>query len=447
MNHKMPMRSQQGIALMLALLLLFVMVVLGVAGFSTTQMQERGAGNVRLQAKAFERASAGANDAINFFDDHHDLGPDQLCGSIGHIGWDGPTDWVNRGAIDDVFLQQRMYCLAVKYPCTAAEEAAGVCTQDDRPVRSQLFVHSRGYVTDNGEFDGEIVAQRDVEVRLAVGSTGGAGDGCGAMCFPACSTKTLNFPNSNDFTVDGSGGPAITAGCQSVADSIRSALGSNPKGNYIGGIAATTPGAPWDSPAKTEQFRQNLELAAQLAQSAGNCQTGCYYPSGLNISGGGKSTNIFGTPDHPQITYVEGNASFGGNVSGAGILVVNGNLSWNGTPNFKGLILVLGGSFNIDGGGHGGDHGGSVILLNNLGAVGDQFGPASFSNTGGGRANYTFSCSALWAAHDLLDGAGQGMWSPECDTAPQNPYEATPDELIIASWRENIGWREATFAE
>ncbi len=28
---------------------------------------------------------------------------------------------------------------------------------------------------------------------------------------------------------------------------------------------------------------------------------------------------------------------------------------------------------------------------------------------------------------------------------PANPFQAGPEELIIASWRENIGWREEFF--
>ncbi len=430
---------QQGVALILSLLLLFVLVVLGVSGFSNTHIQERSAGNARLQTQAFEAASAGANNAINFFDANHDLGEDELCGSLDHDGWydaDGNaifSDWVDMGTIGGATLKQRLYCLADDYPCT--EEEVG-CVEGERPPRSQLFVLSRGEVV----VDGDVVAQRDVEVRLEVGSTGGAGDGCGAICFPACNTGTLNFPTSNSFQVDGNGGPAIAAGCQSAADNITNAIRSNRIGNYLGGIAATAPGSPWDSPESVELFRQNLSASAIAANLAGTCQTTCYSPG--NLSNNGNST--YGTAGDPQITYINGNASFGGNISGAGILVVNGNLSWNGTPKFQGLILVLGGTFNVSGGGTGGDHGGSVVLLNHLGQVNGEFGSASFNFTGGGNALYQFNCASLMAAQDLLDVAGQGMWSPECDVAPQNPYEAGPDELVIASWRENIGWRDIT---
>jgi hypothetical protein len=422
---------------------MFVLVVLGVAGFSNTHVQERSAGNAQLQTLAFQAASAGANNAINFFDANHDLGVDELCGSTGHTGWyDGGepvfSDWVEMGTVGGASLKQRLYCLADAYPCSSEEEDAGICTSSDRPPRSQLFVLSRGEVT----IDSKVVAQRDIEVRLEVGSDGGAGDGCGALCFPACDMGTLDFPNSNSFQVDGGGGPAITAGCQDGADDIRDAIRDNRIGNYIGGIAAAAPGSPWDSVAEVEQFRLNLRSSALAAHAAGTCQTGCYLSGGDGVPYVDNGNSDYGSVADPQITYVEGNADFGGNISGAGILVVNGNLAWNGTPDFQGLIIVLGGEFLIDGGGTGGNHAGSVVLINALEAIGDEFGEASFDNTGGGTAEYTFSCTALWAAHGLLDESGQELWSPECDTAPQNPYEAGPDELIIASWRENVGWRD-----
>jgi len=439
MNGRLNKHKQQGIALILSLLLLFVLVVLGVAGFSNTHIQERSAGNARLQTLAFEAASAGANNAINFFDENREAGEDELCGATDHEGWEDPTEWVDMGAIgegaDSATLRQRMYCLRDEYPCTAEDEAEGICTEEDRPPKSQLFVQSRGEVT----IDGDVVAQRDVEVRLEVGSPGGGpGDGCTAICFPGCSTGTLNFPNSNRFQVNGNGEPAITAGCPTAADNINSAIRSSRIGNYIGGVAHAEPGSPWDSPDNVELFRLNLEASAQAAQAAGTCQAFCHRASGITDNG----NTAYGSVANPQITYINGNVSFGGSISGAGILVVNGNLSWNGTPNFKGLILVLGGNFNPIGGGTGGDHGGSVVVVNALGASGDDFGAAGLNFTGGGAALYKFDCTALWNARELLNDDGQEMWSPECNVGPETVYQAGPPEIVIASWRENIGWRE-----
>lgn len=444
MNRSKSNKQQKGLALILSLLLMFVLVILGVAGYNNTHVQERSAGNIRLQTVAFEAASAGANNAINYFDDHRDDGdvPDQLCGATGHAGWYDAgtveaTGWVDMGTVGGATLSQRMYCLADAYPCSAVDEAAGLCTPLDRPVRSQLFVLSRGEVT----IDGDVVAQRDVEVRLEVGNPGGGpGDGCTAICFPACDLGTVEFPTSNAFQVDGNGQPAITAGCPEAADEIIDAIRANRIGNYFGGIEFAGPGSPWDSPAKVELFRLNLLAAATFAQGEGTCQTACTLGGGL-LSGPfvDNGNSSYGSVGDPQITYVEGDAEFGGGISGAGILVVNGNLNWNGTPNFQGLILVLGGTFEVIGGGTGGDHAGSVVLLNTDGI---SFGEVNADFTGGGTALYKFDCNAMWAAWDLLDGAGKALWSPECNVGPETVFEAGPPEIVIASWRENLGWRE-----
>ena len=431
---------QRGVALFVGLILLLMLTVIGVAGFHNSHIQERSAGNTRLQAIALEAAAAGAASAIDFFDEHRDSGPDQECGDLDHEGWDEATDWVEVESIGDASLKQRMYCIADSYPCSEDDDES--CDEDERPARSQLFVLSRGEVI-LGSGDNEmVVAQRDVEVRLDLAYLSAAGDGCGALCFPSCIPGDFEFPNSNSFQVDGGGGPAITGGCDAMTEEIRDAVRDRRIGNYVGGIHTTAPGSPWDDPDSVESFRENVMQAAIEAQSAGTCMELCYYSGDYSDNGNAQ----YGNSANPQITYIHGDASFGGNVSGAGILFVNGTLSWNGTPNFQGLIVTLGGMLSINGGGHGGDHGGSVVILNAPGgqpAV--QFGESGFENTGGGNALYRFDCGALWVAHGLLDDQGQGLWNPECETGPQNPFEAGVDELIIASWRENIGWREEFF--
>lgn len=438
MKNQIHLSQQRGVALIVGLLLLFVLTILGVAAFNNAFTQERSAGNARLQSLAFEAAAAGAVNAINFFDTHRDIGEDQLCGAANHIGWENPTAWVDMGTIGGVALSQRMYCLADEYPCTSGETGCDV-GEMLRPPRSQLFVLSRGQHP-----AGSI---RDVEVRLALGRNGGgAGDGCGALCFPGCSSSDLNFPKSNAFRVDGEDGYAITGGCPGMAADITDAIKSNRIDNYVGGIGATDPGSPWNDPALVEAFRLNLKAEAQAAEAAGTCQTACYF-DGTHSDNGNAD---YGSSGDPQITYIEGDLHFGGNISGAGVIVVNGNLFWNGTPNFQGLIIVLGGTYYVDGGGKGGDHAGSVVIINTMDApdTGELFGASTFDNNGGGTAEYNYNCETLKAIHsDLLNSEAQGLWNPECNSGPQTVFEAGPTEMIIASWRENIGWREDLIAD
>ncbi len=261
MNSNPSFRQQKGVALILSLLLMFVLVILGVAGYNSTHVQERSAGNIRLQTLAFEAASAGANNAINFFDTYRDDGDDDLCGATGHEGWDDPdtpeveaTQWRDMGSVGGATLKQRMYCLADVYPCSAADETAGLCTTEDRPVRSQLFVLSRGEVT----VDGDVVAQRDVEVRLEVGNPGG-GPGDGPHGFGVSPKSGYDALNDSDKTKSGSqdfksfqslNNPPGGAGAGSGLPGAPGArpvpgAGSVPAGGGgLGGITGVTMGGP-----------------------------------------------------------------------------------------------------------------------------------------------------------------------------------------------------------
>jgi hypothetical protein len=458
-------RSQRGAVLAIGLLLLIGITVIAVATMSSSHMQERMAGNARTQAIAFEAASAASADAIRFFisqraavDADPLFGP---CMEAGHPGWridpanidpNGGdyrrTAWVRNGILEDSFdadvsIQQRLYCL-------------------EGPIRSQLFVLSRGEVLSGGT----VVATRDIEVRLDQGQTGGTtegdGDGCGALCFPGCNPGTLNFPTSDPFTVDG--GPdqaAITVGCEAWINALlptggkggppKSGIWSSKVGSYVGGDLGPPSiaydddglGSPWDAETGVEAFRSLVQASAAQSQLDG-CPN-CYFGAAHTDNG----NTTYGTAEAPQITYIDGNANMGGNITGAGILFVNGTLNWNGTPAFQGIIVVLGGSYSVSGGGQGGiPQGGSIVVLNAPG--GDPpaaFGTTNLAFTGGGTADYVYDCDALWAAHALLP-EGQSIWTPNCErdaTGPDSPFWLGPDELTIVSWRENIGWREELF--
>jgi hypothetical protein len=56
-----------------------------------------------------------------------------------------------------------------------------------------------------------------------------------------------------------------------------------------------------------------------------------------------KSTNTWGTVDHPKVTFVNGDITLSNSqaASGCGILVVNGNLTVNGSFEYKGLLVAF----------------------------------------------------------------------------------------------------------
>ncbi|MBT8040495.1 MAG: hypothetical protein KJN78_09645 [Gammaproteobacteria bacterium] len=472
MTHLNLNSRQRGVALILSLLLLFILTLVAVSSFTSSHVQERAASNNRLQTMAFEAAAAGANNAIEFFMTNVEAdAPDTLCGRKDHLGWDEPTEWrYVTYDVDGVRLQQRMYCLNDEYPCGPGEVG---CVTGARPPRSQLFVASRGTVEPTL---GDVVAFREVEVRITRRNDTYLVEGCGAICFPACEAQmvdgpgnqgpepAIDFPSSNVFTVDGDGGPAVTTGrdCpdSGLLDAILDDLNSSRLGNYDGGIHQSDPGQPWDDPNTTDRFREQIRVQAE-AGLGGDLLIGPGYPGYVE---GGEHGGVFtdlgnteyGTyPGGETITYIQGDLVMGGNISGAGIMMVEGNISWNGTPDYKGLIVTLGGTYTIDGGGVGGNHAGSVVVLNNNNETGcgatnscSDFGAISWQNTGGGTAEYNWDCDALTAAFELVyptDFDADPLWGFDCERGPATLFE-TPAELVIASWRENIGWREEFFA-
>ncbi len=74
-----------------------------------------------------------------------------------------------------------------------------------------------------------------------------------------------------------------------------------------------------------EELTQNLIFAADNT-----------LPSGTYSSGN------LGTASQPKITYVNGDATFTGNLTGYGIMVINGDLTLSGTFDFYGVIILYG---------------------------------------------------------------------------------------------------------
>lgn len=472
-------RAEHGFALVFTLLLLLMMTVLGVGALSSTHMQERMTGNYYLQSQAFEAASAGVARSMEFVDGNFPSG--STCNTSTTAPW--YEDWVEIADIGGASLRQRMYCLPfyVDDPETSS------------PAGYELFVLNQGRV-----FSGEsVVATREVEVRI--GKFGDSMDPCSgaAMCFPLqpditipeecdrsdsrfcrCafghgnnSTNPFDGFNSNAFSVVGQQfddfghGPAmalppnlmtafeceITGGstaeqCDGTDQGTCSRLG-----NYIGGIEALEEfTSPWEDACQAFQFVNEL------------------YAQNLDGTGG--------------ITYINGNHSMGGSDTGEGIMVVEGDLEWNGTPQFDGLIIVLGGNFDVAGGGQGGDGAGSVVVVDLepkpsdvQGSIADAIsagytdvcsaladfgsgwpyytGDFGMEFNGGGTAEYAYGCQELWdawkdlgVANDPDDTANQSLaqqlWQPNCDPTGAEPAGMTQG---IVSWRENIGWRSEDF--
>lgn len=372
MKHVHMQSRQKGLALILSLLILLTMTIVGVAAMNSTIMQERMAGNARTQADVFETSSEGVTRALELFYDNvgaFTFGPNELsCGQVfgdtlanrDALAWDFPADgswYLASESGDNPKLEQRMYC------CRSWEEfddgSGGTAWVEQT---SKLFGLNRATFM-GGADSSESLALREIEVEMAEAEPD---DPTCAICVPG-NMGTVSGPNSGSLNVSGSCGAAVVtdrATDPDAATTFTAGIGSASIGNFDGGVVGAELPEPWNSPEALAEFVFWVKLGLKGGSTPGEAGVGDSNVRGLYIDGDHTDTgnSSYGTAANPQITYIDGDADFGGRISGAGIMVTRGSLSWTGTPNFYGLLVSLGGGYLIDGGGEGGDPSGSMVI-------------------------------------------------------------------------------------
>jgi hypothetical protein len=389
-NQQFP-TLQSGVALVFSLLLLLVLTIIGVAAMNSTIMQERMAGNLRMQTQVFEVASEGVTRALDYYYDNttdvdgvvgHEDG--LLCGFVhstvagtsvvdNQLAWRYPSEGFDLIQLDHgdglLQLEQQMYCCR----SWAEVEVGGETVWMENP--SKLFVLSRGtFVPDE---DADALARREVEVRLDEADPGLPT--C-ALCIPG-GVDSFEAGKSQ-MAMHGACGPAITTHDAGSAQTIVSGIDDKRIGNYDGGIVSGEMGPLWDNPNRLAEFIWWLKLGLDLAYIDGAGHAGYWdYEAVDALSGGGHPTRInpqhfrfTGSPEfgvqsdiedgdygQPRITYFDRSVYMGGSVTGHGIMIVNGEVEWGGVPDFEGLLISIGGSFEVSGGGGGGGRGSLVM--------------------------------------------------------------------------------------
>jgi len=279
----------------------------------------------------------------------------------------------------------------------------------------------------------------------------------GALSLDGPGAAFPTAPNSHNFTVDGIDGSctaAPPAGCATIPNRAYPAVGvtdqagvnnllgnpvgtggslpTNRYGNYVGCLAAgscatAATGSPsivnnaasltglWSDPVQLNNLVQSLANSADVSESTcsmnGLPYNGHASPCGMPAQG-------LGTNANPQITFVNGDLSLNGAVSGAGVLVVTGNLSFGGNTSFNGLVLVVGQGNMSENGGGSGEFDGQVFVANTL-SHGSPFSqlatlgqPIINWTGGGGNGIYYNSCWAdrMMGMHYSVEASREEMY-------------------------------------
>ena len=102
-----------------------------------------------------------------------------------------------------------------------------------------------------------------------------------------------------------------------------------------------------------------------------------------------------------SVTYINGDLSLSGNVTGYGVLVVTGTLEFSGNFTWNGIVLVIGKGVVIHDGGGNGNFNGAIYVAQTVDASGNLLpvvpGSPSYTWNGGGANSIQYD-------HCLADG-------------------------------------------
>lgn len=189
---------------------------------------------------------------------------------------------------------------------------------------SNMSIVSKGYFNDKIHITKVRAKRLPVELPPVYGSL-----------FVSSTTLALNLNgnmeiNGNDTNIDGtpgSGGavPGIATDDPSDSAFIVNELKPKIQGDITGeggapSVKSITDTTDW------MKITQDLIFAADTTLRTGTYSTG----------------SVFGTMSKPKITFVNGDVSFAGSATGAGIMIINGNVKMSGSFTYYGFIIVYG---------------------------------------------------------------------------------------------------------
>ncbi len=414
------MRSQRGMALITALMLLAFLTVVGGALLSSTTVDLKIADNYKTNAQLLFLTEAGL-----------DAARETLRVSANDL----TTDMVAAAGTDTTL--------------SASMDLATLLATDDQPLLpSSNSLRTTGQTLDNGSgqtigayhvfmrndpAEGQTATTdaNDVVTLVSIGTIGNAtltiaADVKKGTFPPIPAALTLNggiglfdAANSNLFRVDGfdsagSGNNENAIGVISAGDdtTVTGAIPANRVSNYTGDGGATP-----DVEDVSTDLSTSLETVSGLediVSSISDSATDTYTP------GFGSSTSIgdIGSASDYRVVVVNGDATFGPG-TGYGILLVRGVLTLSGNFNWNGLVLAIGqGEMHWNGGGNGEVQGGVFIaktrdtatMSEPLGALRTTRGDIIADFNGGGGAGIIYNTSTIASANNTFPYDPIAVW-------------------------------------
>ncbi len=397
--------TENGLALITALLILSFLTILGSALLSSTTVDVRIADNYRTNTQLLFLAEAGIEVAREQLrTSANALSADLVAAAAADGNLSTSVDLDTLVAADDIPL----------IPTDAGLIGTGETLNDasgDTVGRYHVFMR-------NDPVDGETstTETNDVVTLVATGTIGTASKTIEVVVKrgsfpPVPAALTLNggiglfdAANSNLFQIDGndqagSGNDENAIGVITAGDdtTVTDAIPDNRQDNYTGDGGEPDVADVSGELAGLLTTTTGLE---SIVASASASATTSYYPAWNGETS--ISTDIGAANDY-QVTVVHGDLDFGP-ADGYGILLVRGSLTVSGNFSWTGLILIIGqGELHWNGGGNGVVTGGIFLAKTrgtpyNGNAVGDQLadrGDVIADFNGGGGNGILYNTTAI----------------------------------------------------
>lgn len=410
---------QQGSVLIVSLLLLLVITIVGVSGILNTMSNERLASNQRQVTEAFMAAESGLVNAKQWLDSNRILWGkyDESMASLSTLYT--TTESGARWWIESLEYLSGLNNIAKVTSCGTVA-ASGV----ERCVAFS-YLQAKGAANLAAlNLIGKNILFRD-PASGAIRFIGADGGPAIAINTDASSVRLSDLIDAlNEIARKEEAGIALT----DIEKKLKEVYANG------GGIERVDFGDPFGDANKLNEFVESVKrdycgckttksfcagyTANPAIHTAAFCLTTGDLPDDLGVIGKEKLVYVESAPN-TTLTI-----DFKGNKKGAGVMVVKGNVLFSGTPTYDGLLLVVGDSFTVDGGGNGGINGALAvtnivdakdsdgnIIRDDSGKAVKAFGDTTASFSGGGTSDYFYNEDRLELVREkLLSTSTKDLW-------------------------------------
>lgn len=363
-SRTIKITCQRGVALVVALVLLLMLTILGVASMSGSIMQERMAGNVNLQAWAFEAASAGVSDSVKFALPENwgvdESGDPRVCergGGEWQADWGEDVQVSPPDLPDGISVSYRQ-----KVGCFEAEDSPDEWDEFE-DVSLQTLVLNRGEVK---RADGTLLARREVEVRV-----GQRGQTDCLLTIGPVDPDGIDMGTSKKGIVDGgaAGCPIRTADPVTAAE-MNGQLSGNGGSSRLENYKPNPPGIHSSGPLPgVWNDAENLARAVnalKIGIRAWNVwqDNGLGPPDPFASCEGTLHVSTPATPPTGGLHYIADSLDVSGSEVARGTIITEGGIYFNGNATYRADLVSLGGVLDVAGFGNAGNKG--LLQLHNL---------------------------------------------------------------------------------